>query len=585
MPKMGESITEGTVITWHKKPGDEVEPDETLLEIGTDKVDTEVPSPAGGVLQEILVQEGETVDVGTVIAIIETDAAEAETEGGGGSEAEAGTEAADQAGDVAPAGDGQRPKEEVEAAEEDAGVESEEEVEPHLDVKPHGDGEVEVVMPKMGESITEGTVIAWHKQPGEQIDLDETLLEIGTDKVDTEVPSPASGVLKEILVQANETVEVGTPLAIIATEAEAGEQPAAAPAPAAKKESAARREAQETPAAAASGDGAVMEPAPEGGGDIKRKGEDGRFYSPLVRSIAEKEGLSMQELESIGGSGREGRVTKEDVLEYIEKRRKQPAAKQVEDRKRPAAAPAAPEGGGYAGRVESIKMDRMRQIIAEHMVRSKATSAHVTSFAEADVTNLVKLRERNKAAFFEREGVKLTFTPFFVRAAVEALREHPILNASVEEDQILLKKDLHVGIAVAIGKTGLVAPIIRNAGQKSLSGLAHAAADLAERARNKQLQPDELQGGTFTLTNIGSLGSLMGTPIINQPQVAILALGAIKKRPVVLEDPELGDVIAIRHMMYLSLSYDHRIIDGAMAASFLQRMIMTLEAIDPTEEL
>ena len=588
MPKMGESITEGTVITWHKKPGDEVEPDETLLEIGTDKVDTEVPSPAGGVLQEILVQEGETVDVGTVIAIIETDAEAAGESAGGEGEAEA-APAAGQVGDVAPAGDGERPKEEVVEAEEDTALEEEEEVEPHLDVQPHGEGEVEVVMPKMGESITEGTVIAWHKQPGEQIDLDETLLEIGTDKVDTEVPSPASGVLKEILVQANETVEVGTPLAIIATEAEEGEQPSRAPAPSAKTEATTRRESDESSAPAPSGDGAVMEPAHEGGGDIKRKGDDGRFYSPLVRSIAEKEGLSMQELESIGGSGREGRVTKEDVLQYIEERRKQPVARQVEERKRPAAPPAAAaaaaEGGNYAGRVETIKMDRMRQIIAEHMVRSKATSAHVTSFAEADVTNLVRQRERNKQAFFEREGVKLTFTPFFVRAAVEALREHPILNASVEQDQIILKKDLHVGIAVAIGKTGLVAPVIRNAGQKSLSGLAHAAADLAERARNKQLQPDELQGGTFTLTNIGSLGSLMGTPIINQPQVAILALGAIKKRPVVLEDPEHGDVIAIRQMMYLSLSYDHRIIDGAMAASFLQRMIMMLEAIDPNEEL
>jgi 2-oxoglutarate dehydrogenase E2 component (dihydrolipoamide succinyltransferase) len=230
-------------------------------------------------------------------------------------------------------------------------------------------------------------------------------------------------------------------------------------------------------------------------------------------------------------------------------------------------------------------MDRMRQIIAEHMVRSKATSAHVTSFTEADVTNLVRTRERNKGAFEKREGVKLTFTPFFVQAAVESLREHPILNASVEADKILIRRDLHIGIAVAIGRTGLVAPVIRNAGQKSLSGFAHAAADLAERARNKQLQPDELSGGTFTITNIGSLGSLMGTPIINQPQVAILAIGAIKKRPVVIEDPNLGDIIAIRHMVYLSLSYDHRIIDGAMAASFLQRFVHTLESIDPDEEL
>src|SRR5690606_32063222 len=239
----------------------------------------------------------------------------------------------------------------------------------------------------------------------------------------------------------------------------------------------------------------------------------------------------------------------------------------------------------HGGRVEIIEMDRMRQIIAEHMVRSKATSAHVTSFAEADVTGLVKLREAKKQEFEAREGVKLTFTPFFVHAAVEALREHPILNASVEEKRILIKKDLHIGIAVAIGKKGLVAPVIRGAGQKHRSGLAHAAAHLAARARDKQHQPDGLQGGTFTITNIGSLGSLMGTPIINQPQVAILAVGTIKKRPVVIEDPNLGDIIAVRQMVYLSLSYDHRVIDGAMAASFLQKYVATLEEIGPDFEL
>ncbi len=453
-------------------------------------------------------------------------------------------------------------------------------------------------MPKMGESITEGTVIAWHKQPGEEVDLDETLLEIGTDKVDTEVPSPAAGVLKEILVQENETVEVGTTVAIIATEVEAGDveapsEPRREKASATQEAETVAEEAEADDGRAAveahAGNGAVAEPAEAG--KIDRKGPDGRFYSPLVRSIAEKEGLSMEELAAIAGSGREGRVTKQDVLEYIESgRRAQPAKREApgrEEQKKPAApvAKAMSEGDGYEGRVEIVEMDRMRQIIAEHMVRSKATSAHVTSFAEADVTNLVKFRETNKQEFQEREGVKLTFTPFFVQAAVEALREHPILNASVDEGRILIKKDLHVGIAVAIGKTGLVAPVIQNAGQKSLSGLAHAAADLAERARNKQLQPDELQGGTFTITNIGSLGSLMGTPIINQPQVAILAVGAIKKRPVVIEDPDLGDIIAVRQMVYLSLSYDHRIIDGAMGASFLQRFVSALEAVGPDHEL
>ncbi|MGI9174844.1 MAG: 2-oxoglutarate dehydrogenase, E2 component, dihydrolipoamide succinyltransferase, partial [Rhodothermales bacterium] len=454
---------------------------------------------------------------------------------------------------------------------------------------------VEVEMPKMGESITEGTIIAWHKQVGDVVELDETLLEIGTDKVDTEVPSPAAGTLQEVLVEEGDTVEVGMAIAKIATGEGASTGGTSEPeAPqAASQGDGAQGQAEEPQtsgqAPAPSGDGAMMET--EDAEPVQRKGSDGRFYSPLVRSIAEKEGLSMQELESIEGSGREGRVSKEDVLEYVEARQSQPAKEEAPAARRPTSSPSpAPKPipadlGGYDGRVEIIEMDRMRQIIAEHMVRSKATSAHVTSFTEADVTNLVKLRDKNKASFQKREGVKLTYTPFFVQAAVEALREHPILNSSVEEKRIVIKKDFHIGIAVALGKTGLLAPVVRDAGQKNISGLARTAADLAERARKKQLQPDELQGGTFTVTNIGSLGSLMGTPIINQPQVGILAVGAIKKRPVVIEDPTLGDIIAIRSMMYLSLSYDHRIIDGAMGASFLHKMVEVLESYDANAEL
>ncbi len=595
MPKMGESITEGTVIVWHKEIGDEVELDETLLEIGTDKVDTEVPSPAEGTLTEILVEEGDTVEVGTVIAMLETDP-EAAGDAPADEPSAEDDETAEPAADEASAG---------EASADDtaeAGSEAEEapaaEDMPEPKAKPAGEGRVEVVMPKMGESITEGTVIVWHKEIGDEVALDETLLEIGTDKVDTEVPSPAEGILQEILVEEGDTVEVGTVIAVLGTEAPAGDG-ASAPSDAGADAEPAADATQEAPAQSGtpSGDGTVREPVPAGeGGDIQRRGSDGRFYSPLVRSIAEEEGLSMQELESIDGSGREGRVTKQDVLSYIETREEPQEQEQQEQQATtapsterqpvPPAPPAAPSADdGYDGRVEVVKMDRMRQIIADHMVRSKNTSAHVTSFAEVDVTNLVKQRERNKEAFMEREGVKLTYTPFFVQAAVDALREHPILNASVEEKEILIKKDLHVGIAVAIDRKGLVAPVIRNAGQKNLIGLTHAAADLADRARNKKLQPDELQGGTFTITNIGTLGSLMGTPIINQPQVAILATGAIKKRPVVIEHPDLGDTIAIRHMMYVSLSYDHRIIDGAMGASFLQSFGQTLEDLDPDTEL
>ena len=339
------------------------------------------------------------------------------------------------------------------------------------------------------------------------------------------------------------------------------------------------------------------EPTPIGRADAQ-----GRFVSPLVRSIAEKEGVSMDELSGIAGHGSGGRVSKDDVLAYLETRGSAPVAPApvasattapaapataAPAAPRPAASPAtrpaapATPASEAGDRVEIVEMDRMRRIIAEHMVRSKATSPHVTSFAEIDVTNLVRNREANKAAFEAEYGVKLTYTPYFVQAAVEALRTHPILNASVEGDRILIRKDIHVGIAVALGTSGLMAPVIRDAGDKNLVGLARAAADLAARTRSKQLQPDELQGGTFTVTNIGSLGSLMGTPIINQPQVAILATGAIKKRPAVIEDPVLGDVIAVRSMMYVSLSYDHRIIDGSMASSFLAAYVAALEGIDP----
>ena len=609
MPKMGESITEGTVIAWHKQPGDRVEQDEILLEIGTDKVDTEVPSPEGGLLTETLVAEGDTVEVGTVIARVETEpeTAEATTSdepptAGAKTKATAGA-----------------PPEPSASGTDDTDTTTEPDAAPDTDT---GGDEVEVVMPKMGESITEGTVIAWYKDRGDRVMVDETLLEIGTDKVDTEVPSPAEGVLTEKRVDEGETVEVGTVIAVLAAEAEDGASAPEAPEADAGTPNADEPTSADEPDLSStppSGDGALPADPPESASDeaIQRRGSEGRFYSPLVRSIAQEEGLRMSELESIDGSGRDGRVTKADVMAYLETREDAPAnasAANASAANASADAPAAPERPSpprtapeepparpdysvaegpsedvlrqqYGDRIEVQPMDRMRKMTAEHMVRSKATSAHVTSFAEADVTGLVRLREHQKDAFMEREGVKLTYTPFFVKAAVEALREHPVLNASVEGDKIVLKKDHHVGVAVAIGTKGLLAPVIRNAGDYNVTGLARKAAHMAERARNKELQPDELQGGTFTVTNIGSLGSLMGTPIINQPQVGILATGAIQKRPVVVEDDDLGDAIAVRHMMYLSLSYDHRIIDGAMGASYLQHVVAELEAFSADEDL
>lgn len=569
MPKMGESITEGTVIEWLKKPGDTIEMDEPLLEIGTDKVDTEVPSPSAGIVSEILVQEGDTVDVGTVIAIVDTDADA--TAAGAGSEPESASESEPESEPEPESKPAPEPEPEKAASTNDAPDAT------------GGGSRVEVLMPKMGESIMEGTVISWAKKVGDSIDLDETLLEIATDKVDTEVPSPAAGTVQEILVEEGETVDVGTLIAVIGSGAASSQEPS--------------REKETSQASSAPRqDVARQDVARQDVGPIPRTGPDGEFFSPLVRSIAEAEKVSVQELRSISGSGRDGRVTKDDVLKFVEKRGSAPAAAPAQASsssmsKGEAAVSAPPRPAMQTvstsedGRVEVVKMDRMRQIIAEHMVRSKSTSAHVTSFAEIDVTNLVRLRERTKEGFQKREGIKLTYTPFFVYAAVEALRDHPMLNCSVDGDTILLRKDFHIGIAVAIGKTGLVAPVIRDAGQRNIVGLAQATADLANRARNKQLMPDQLSGGTFTVTNVGSLGSIMGTPIINQPQVGILATGAIKKRPVVIEDPVMGDVIAVRHMMFVSLSYDHRIVDGAMASSFLRRYTDVLEGLDPNADV
>ncbi len=538
MPKMGESITEGSVIVWHKQVGDPVELDETLLEIGTDKIDTDVPAPAGGVVTEIFTPEGETVPVGHLIAMIAT-------------EGEDSTGAADGATASEPAEAPKAPGPAPSVVQE---------------------ADIPVVMPKMGESITEGTVIVWHKQVGDPVELDETLLEIGTDKVDTDVPAPATGILREILVPEGETVEVGTTIALIGAEGTAPVQET--------------RSVPETAQETAPPPEITSTDTPEQV-DTERHLTDGRFLSPLVRSIAQAENISRDELARIKGSGREGRLTKRDVVDYLETRKRSagrattplsppPVKKQV-------SRPVSTDGG--SPRVEVIQMGRMRQLIAEHMTHSKRTSAHVTSFAEVDVTRLVRIREANKQAFLARDGVKLTYTPFFVHAAVEALREFPILNSSVERNQILVKKDYHVGIAVAIKESGLIVPVIRHAGRLSIAGLAHAANDLARRARSSELLPDDLQGGTFTLTNVGSLGSLMGTPIILQPQVAILATGSIKKCPIVVEHPEHGDTIAIRHMMVLSLSYDHRVIDGAMGIAFLRRYTEVLENLDPEMEL
>lgn len=434
---------------------------------------------------------------------------------------------------------------------------------------------VDLVMPKMGESIMEATILKWHKKPGETVKMDETVLEIATDKVDSEVPSTAAGTIAEILFNENDVVPVGTVIAKINT---AGDSAAAAPqqqaapqvnAPAAAQAAAAPAQQQQaTPAA----------PAGQTGGN--------RFYSPLVLNIAQKEGIGMAELENIPGTGAEGRVSKKDILNYVSNRGQAPAQAQPQAQTQPqtqsqsqAQPQPSPQPQTNYGNAEVIEMDRMRKLIADHMVRSKSTSPHVTSFTECDVTNIVKWREKNKAKFEKQYGEKITYTPIFIEAVAACIRKFPMINSSVDGNNIIVKKDINIGMAAALPSGNLIVPVIKNADTKNLIGLSKDVNAMANAARSNKLKADDTQGGTFTLTNVGTFGSLMGTPIINQPQVAILAVGSIKKRPMVLETEE-GDVIAIRHMMYLSLSYDHRIVDGSLGASFLTAVANELEAFD-----
>lgn len=432
---------------------------------------------------------------------------------------------------------------------------------------------VDLVMPKMGESITEATILKWHKKAGDVVKMDETVLEIATDKVDSEVPSTGAGTITEILFKENDVVAVGTVIARISTEA--GASVASSPTPTAIPAAA--------PVATTTATTIVNSVASAPAGSNK-------FYSPLVLNIATQEGVSMSELETIPGTGNEGRVTKKDILNYVANRGNSvvsaPATAPVTTTATVASVSEAPKPAPavISGNVEIVEMDRMRKLIADHMVRSKATSPHVTSFTEADVTNLVRWRDKSKGAFEKKYGEKITFTPIFIEAIVKSISKFPMINSSLDGDRIIIKKDINIGMAAALPSGNLIVPVIKNADTKNLIGLAKDVNGLANAARAGKLKADDTQGGTFTLTNVGTFGSLMGTPIINQPQVAILAVGSIKKRPMVIETPE-GDVIAIRHMMYLSLSYDHRIVDGSLGASFLTAVANELEAFDAKREI
>ena len=428
----------------------------------------------------------------------------------------------------------------------------------------------ELIMPKMGESIVEATILNWVKKEGDTVEEDETILEIATDKVDSEVPSPVNGIIESIRFQENDTVAVGEVIAIIVTESSVA-MPDDSDTPAAKNGEVAKqmKEDQVSPAIATE----VL-------AETVSYSSSSRFYSPLVKNIAKEENISLQELEQIQGTGQKGRVTKKDILSYLKERKLVPSTHITTPNKTSAPIARQHKTLEENENVEIIEMDRMRKLIADHMVRSKQTSPHVTSFVEVDVTDIVNWRNKVKASFQKEFGEKITYTPIFIDAVVKALRDFPMVNVSVEGNKIIRKKNLNVGMATALPSGNLIVPVIKNADHLSLVGLTKAVNDLANRARNNQLKPGEIQDGTFTLTNVGTFGNVMGTPIINQPQVAILAAGAIRKKPAVVET-EYGDLIAVRQLMFLSLSYDHRVVDGFLGGSFLRRVADYLENFEP----
>jgi len=427
--------------------------------------------------------------------------------------------------------------------------------------------QVELIMPKMGESVAEATVIKWLKNVGETIEMDESVLEIATDKVDSEIPSSIDGILVKQLFGEDDVVQVGQAVAIIETDASSAD----APAPTLET----KTKVPEEVAVAEE----IVEKAKETT-SLPKTSNSSKFFSPLVRSIAQEEGISMSELENVPGTGKEGRVTKKDILTYLSKRTSVPAPKVSTGSPVQITASAVPAMEGD----EIIEMDRMRKMIANHMVMSKHVSPHVTSFVEADVTNIVNWRNKVKDEFFKREGEKITFTPIFIDAVVKAIKDFPMINVAVDGTNIIKRKHINVGMAAALPTGNLIVPVIKDADQKNMIGLTKIVNDLAKRARANELKPDEISGGTFTLTNVGGFGNVMGTPIINQPQVAIMAVGAIVKKPAVMET-EIGDVIAIRHKMFCSLSYDHRVVDGSLGGMFLKRFSDYLEAFDPNTNI
>jgi 2-oxoglutarate dehydrogenase E2 component (dihydrolipoamide succinyltransferase) len=660
LPALGESVTEGTVTRWLKQPGDQVAVDEPLLEVSTDKVDTEIPSPVAGTLLEIKVQEDETVEVGAELCTVGDEGESGGSGDAGGEESQdESTESAESAesaksqeqeqpaesggdqgasgdeGSADSAGDEDDRKTETEtnppAAQTDEGFDAQEtapsssHTAQEADAAQGANGGSPVTLPALGESVTEGTVTRWLKQVGDDVAVDEPLLEVSTDKVDTEIPSPVAGKLLEIKVQEDETVEVGAELAIVGSGRPAGggsgqggssESRSAEPEDAGDEQAAAEQRPSGDGAAEAGGQedeeipaaeqvqpdaGAEAEPAEQEAPQQETPkqeapqqaapqqeapkqqassgGSEGAYVTPLVRKMAAEHNV---DLSSVTGTGVGGRIRKQDVLDAA-KAAQQPAAAEPA----PAAAVPAPSGGQAAPsaptpsplRGKTEKLSRLRKVIAKRMVESLQTSAQLTTVVEDDVTPIARLRDSVKADFAAREGVKLSYMPFFAKATIDALKEHPSLNAAIDTEagEVTYYDRENVAIAVDTEK-GLLTPVIKDAGDLSIAGLARKIADVAERTRANKIGPDELAGGTFTITNTGSRGALFDTPIINQPQVAILGTGSVVKRPVVIDDANLGETIAVRQMVYLALTYDHRLVDGADAARFLSDVKARLEA-------
>jgi pyruvate dehydrogenase E2 component (dihydrolipoamide acetyltransferase) len=628
LPALGESVTEGTVTRWLKQVGDTVAVDEPLLEVSTDKVDTEIPSPVAGTLVEIKVHEDDTIEVGAVLALVGN---EGEASGDSGDSSEDSGEQSDDSSDSGDSAGGGQDVEQQQAEQEaeEKGGQGEQEDEAPSEQEPAaessddsgsedsgsggsgsggggGGGGTSVTLPALGESVTEGTVTRWLKQVGDEVAVDEPLLEVSTDKVDTEIPSPVAGTLLEIKVEEDETVEVGAELAVIGSGEAGGSAPQQAEPeaqPADEQEAEKKQEQEEeiaeekgelppgdeTPEAEKQEEQAEPEPAkqpekqPEPAAEQeqpapeKDRDEPSTYVTPLVRKMASQHGV---DLASVTGTGVGGRIRKQDVLEAAEAAKAKAEAPAPEAPAAPAAsgqAPAAASTSPLRGKTE--KMSRLRKIIASRMIESLQTSAQLTQVVEVDVTNVARLRDAVKADFLAREGVKLSYLPFFAKAAIDSLKAHPALNATIDTEagEVTYFDREHVAFAVDTEK-GLLTPVVKDAGDLSIAGLAKKIADIAERTRTNKIGPDELSGGTFTITNLGSVGALWDTPIINKPQVAILGPGAVVKRPVVIDDPNLGETIAVRHMVYLALTYDHQLVDGADAGRFLQDVKARLES-------